>query len=153
MNLSALEIRIVNNVLEQSLGEFFRELENTGDNQQFHPHPFTVEEAKKRVRYSGQDLYYALVAGTQVLGYGMLRGWDEGYKIPSLGIAVHPDFRGMGFGKLLMYYLHTAARYRGAKKIRLKVYSENRAAVALYEKLGYQFESEEAGQKVGYLNL
>jgi len=153
VNSSALEFRIVNKTLEQPLAEFFRTLKEEGVDQYFHPHSFTDEEAKRRAQYRGKDLYYVLVEGNKVLGYGMLRGWDEGYDVPSLGIAMHPAVRGMGLGKLFMHFLHAAARRRGATKIVLKVYPDNTTAVTLYKGLGYAFQVEEAGQLVGFVDL
>lgn len=153
MNSSALEFRIVDKILEQPLAEFFRALKRAGDDKHFHPHPLTKEEARSRARYSGKDLYYVLVEGDIVLGYGMLRGWDEGYEVPSLGIAIHPSVRGMGLGKLFMHFLHAVARRRGGSKVKLKVYPDNTAAVTLYEGLGYTFQAEEAGQLVGFIDL
>jgi len=150
---SALEIRIVDKTLEQPLAEFLRTLEKVGDDKHFHPHPFTDEEVKRRAQYSGGDLYYVLVEGNTVLGYGMLRGWDEGYDVPSLGIAMHPSVRGTGLGKVFMHFLHAAAWRKGASKVRLKVYPENTTAIMLYKKLGYTFQSEEAGQLVGFIDL
>ena len=153
MDSSALECRIVDETLEQPLVEFFRALKRAGDDKYFHPHPLTDEEAKRRAHYSGKDLYYVLVEGDKVLGYGILRGWDEGYEVPGLGIVIHPAVRGMGLGKLLMHFLHAAARRRGASKIRLKVYPDNGIAIRLYEGLGYTFQAEEGGQLVGFINL
>jgi len=138
---------------ESALAEFFRVLVATGDNQHFHPHPLTEEEARRRARYTGLDLYYVLLERREVLGYGMLRGWDEGFEVPSLGIAIHPSARRTGLGELLMRFLHTAARRRGARRIRLKTYVDNKSALELYLKLGYAFQQEEAGQIVGMLNL
>ena len=80
-----------------------------------------------------------LVEGGQVLSYGMLRGWDEGYEIPSLGILVRADVRGAGLGDLTMRLLHLAARRRGARRIRLTVYERNHRAISLYVSLGYKF--------------
>ncbi len=153
MNTSALEIRIVGRTLEKPLAEFFRALRKARDDQYFHPHPLTDEEAKRIAQYSGEDLYYVLVESEKVLGYGMLRGWDEGYEVPSLGIVIHPSARGMGLGKLFMHFLHAAARQRGANKIRLKVYPDNTIAVTMYQELGYTFQSEEEGQLVGFVDL
>ena len=153
MSSSALEFRVVVKTLERPLAEFFRVLRRAGDDKTFHPHPLTDEEAKRLAQYSGKDLYYVLVEGDKVLGYGMLRGWDEGYEVPSLGIVIHPSVRGMGLGKLFMHFLHAAARRRGASKIRLKVYPDNTTAVTMYQELGYTFQAEEAGQLVGFVDL
>lgn len=135
------------------LAEFFRALMDAGDEQEFHPHPLTPQEAERLCRYEGRDLFYVLTDGARVLAYGMLRGWDEGYDVPSLGIAVHPNERGRGIGRLLMEFLHTAARRRGAPRVRLKVYPRNEPALRLYRRLGYAFSGKEQGQLVGYLDL
>ena len=149
----ALEIRRVTPADELSLADIFEAIVGGGDAQYFHPHPLTKAEAHRLAHYEGQDLYYVAADGTNVQAYGMLRGWDEGYAIPSLGIIVHPAARGHGLGKLLMLFLHAAARTRGAKKIRLKVYRHNLSARQLYEHLGYRFDTEEQGQIVGLLDL
>jgi ribosomal protein S18 acetylase RimI-like enzyme len=138
--------------LASALAEFFRVLTKSGATKQFHPHPFTMEEAVWICAYSGRDLYSAAVTGGEVLGYGLLRGWDEGFEVPSLGIAIHPFYTGAGLGRALMHYLHSFARLRGAKRIRLKVYPDNLRAVRLYETLGYRFEEKLSGEQlVGYL--
>lgn len=151
--LSVLEFRRISPELCDALEEFFVLLMREGDERHFHPHQFTREQARLIAHYAGQDLYYVLVADGQVLGYGMLRGWDEGYDIPSLGIALAPAWRDMGMGSVLMSLLHMAARVRGVKKVRLKVHKDNGRAIELYTRLGYRFVSEEAGQQVGFLEL
>jgi [ribosomal protein S18]-alanine N-acetyltransferase len=148
-----VECRRLSPDLVVPLAEFFRKLDEAGDTRHFHPHPFTDEEAEKLSCYSGQDLYCVLVAGRQILGYGMLRGWDEGYQVPSLGIALHPAARGAGLGRMLMHFLHAAAKRRGAARIRLKVYPDNLPAITLYKSLGYIFAAEEEGQLVGHIDL
>jgi ribosomal-protein-alanine N-acetyltransferase len=125
----------------EPLASFFAELVAAGVADTFHPHPFTAQEAARICSYQGRDLYYALLGNTgEVLAYGMLRGWDEGYQIPSLGIAVHPKATGRGIGELMMRFLHIAAIEEGAKEIILKVYKNNHFAVRLYERLGYNLE-------------
>jgi len=150
---AAVECRKLSPDLVAPLAEFFRRLDEAGDTRHFHPHPFTDEEAERLSRYCGQDLYYVLLDGSQILGYGMLRGWDEGYQVPSLGIALHPAARGAGLGMTLMHFLHGAAKSRGAARIRLKVYPDNLPAITLYKSLGYRFAAEEEGQLVGYIDL
>ena len=148
-----LEIRLLSPEWEHALARFFSGLRGPAE-AHFHPHPFTDETAKQLAHYRGEDLYYVLVDGGTVLAYGMLRGWDEGYEIPSLGIAVDSHHRGRGFGELLMHFLHSAARMKGAEKIRLKVYKDNLSACDLYRKLGYQLEENgPEEQLVGILVL
>jgi len=151
--IAALEFRKLGPDLEGALADFFAELKASGTAEYFHPHPFTAEEAKTLCHRQGEDLYYVAVAGGRILGYGMLRGWDDGYEVPSLGIAFRSGDRGIGLGKSFMVFLHSAASLRGSKRIRLKVYPDNTAALNLYESLGYHFEEESAGQLVGYIEL
>ncbi len=135
------------------LVEFFSALQQSGAEGDFHPHPLTPEEADRRCHYNGRDLYYVLVDDDRVLGYGMLRGWDQGYDIPSLGIALHPAEQGRGLGTVFMHFLHGAAKRRGAARVRLKVHPRNIRAIRLYTKLGYRFLGEEQGQLVGLVEV
>jgi [ribosomal protein S18]-alanine N-acetyltransferase len=148
-----IECRAVSPEWANALADFFRALIEAGDEKFFHPHPLNSAEARKLAHYHGNDLYYLLTEGNRVCAYGILRGWDEGYEIPSLGIVVHPRDRGSGLGTTLMHFMHVAARRRGAKKIRLKAYPENSAALKFYQSLGYRFDSDEDGQLVGVLAL
>jgi GNAT superfamily N-acetyltransferase len=139
--------------LETPLARFFEALESRGDGRWFHPHPLTAAEAARLCAYEGRDLYYAAAAGESVLAYGLLRGWDEGYAVPSLGVAVHPNARGLGLARTFMGFLHAAAGLRGAKKVRLKVYPDNGPARRLYERLGYRLAPADDGQLLGFLDL
>ena len=146
-----LELRKLAPELSDALGHFF---ETKCTDPRFHPHAFTVNEASRICAYTGADIYAVAVVQGTIMAYGMLRGWDEGYSIPSLGITVASECRGSGLAQLFMEYLHFNARLRGACSIRLKVYPDNVRAIALYRKLGYQFgDSLEKGQMVGTLPL
>jgi [ribosomal protein S18]-alanine N-acetyltransferase len=151
--MQGLECRLLSPELVGPLDRFFQRIVAAGEQEFFHPHPLTAQHAVERGAYLGKDLYYLLVDGQEALGYGMLRGWDEGFKIPSLGIAIDPGARHLGLGRLLMAFLHGAARRRGAHRVRLRVSGNNIGAVALYRSLGYAFEGEPDGQMLGYLDL
>lgn len=149
-----IELRPLSPEWETSLADLFAALTEGEDERAFHPHPLTEAEAQRVARSSGGDVYSIAAAGDRVVGYGLLRGWDEGYTIPSLGIAVHPAARGLGVGRALMIYLHDEARKRNAPSIRLKVYPTNTPGLALYQSLGYVFDGEEDnGQLVGTFEL
>ncbi len=144
-----LEIISLRPELKEALQDLFAEIHKSEDSALFHPHPFTNAEGERLCSYQGEDQYYALVYGGRILGYGMLRGWDEGYGVPSLGIYVRSEARGAGIGKLLMQHMHVSARLRGATRIRLKVYRHNPIPIRMYRELGYIFEGEEGEQLVG----
>ena len=154
MSETTIEVRRIGQEHEAALVEFFAVLRSRGVEKFFHPHPFTAEAARERAMYSGDDLYFGLFEGEWLLGYGMLRGWDEGYEVPSLGVAIHPDVQGEGLGRLLMDFLKHAARRRGAKRLRLRVAPDNRTAVELYSSLGYALSAEPSSPYlVGLLDL
>jgi ribosomal-protein-alanine N-acetyltransferase len=133
--------------------DFLSALEASGDDRRFKPHDFTETAVERLAGHQGKDIYCVLVEGGRVVGYGMLRGWDEGYEVPSLGIAIHPSMRGKGLGRDLMHRLHEMARGRGAGRVRLRVREDNAEAIALYERLGYAFASREGRYLVGFVDL
>lgn len=150
---SRVECRLLCPELTEELATFFERLIASGGDRFFHPHPLTLDEAQRRTHYAGRDLYCVLLTGSEVVGYGMLRGWDEGFVVPSLGIALDSAYRGRGYGRLLMEFLHVAARDRGATRVRLKVHEDNVPALELYRSLGYVFAPPENGELIGILEL
>jgi len=143
----------VNKKWEKELCSLFEDLLSGGDYHFFHPHPLTASEAKKKIKYSGQDLYFLQISNGTLCGYGFLRGWDEGYEIPSLGLAIHPKFRGRGLGEKFIFFLHEQARNHGAKKVRLTVAADNKAAIYLYSKLGYRFCQKDETALEGFIEV
>lgn len=147
------EYTVVSPSWVEKLAQFFKDIVVNKDDLYFHPHPLTYEKAKKIATYEGDDLYFLRIKDNEIVGYAMLRGWDEGYAIPSLGIVIHPDFRNQGLGKEFIIFLHNRARAKGVAKVRLKVSSNNAGARHLYESLGYSFTDEENDQVIGYCEL
>jgi [ribosomal protein S18]-alanine N-acetyltransferase len=146
-------IRPVDPSWGSAIASFLLDLARTGDDRWFHP--FTLDDASAvRIAASaGADVYLIATDKDRVVALGMLRGWDEGYAIPSLGIAVAATARGRGLGRAMMEQLQAEARRRGASKVRLTVDTGNRAAIELYGSLGYAFEAEADGRLVGFLDL
>src|SRR4051812_28243283 len=114
--------------LASALRDLFAEISADGEERFFHPHPFTQHEAQRLCSNSGRDHYYALLRADRVLSYGMLRGWEEGFEIPSLGLFIRKEARGKGLGKLMVAHLHAVALFRGAVSVRLKVHRDNQIA-------------------------
>lgn len=136
-----------------AITRFFSDLKANRDDQTFHPHPFTRLAAEKIASQTGRDVYLLMVAASEVVGYGMLRGWDEGYAVPSLALAIAPSHRGCGLGRMFLEYLHEQASARGAQKVRLKTYPSNHRALSLYESSGYRFSGKKNEQLVGFMDL
>ncbi|MFZ5491087.1 MAG: GNAT family N-acetyltransferase [Pseudomonadota bacterium] len=153
MSNQGLEIRIPRQEQEPALVEFFSTLTAAGEDAHFHPHALTPEAAHERCTYIGKDLYYVILEKQKVLGYGMLRGWDNGHQVPSLGIALRASERGSGLAAMFVHFLHTAARRHGANRVILNVYRSNVAAIRLYKKLGYTLTDNGDTQLRGTITL
>jgi ribosomal protein S18 acetylase RimI-like enzyme len=57
-----------------------------------------------------------------------------------LGVALLPEFRGQGFGVRLMRQTLDAARSFGLHRVELTVREDNKNAIALYRKIGFETE-------------
>lgn len=145
---------------EAGLAGLFAALTDAGDGSLFHPHPLTRGAAdsicRHRTAEGHRDEYHVAVDPGDdgaIVAYGLLRGWSEGFAVPSLGIAVHPAHRSRGIARRLMTHLHDVAAARGAARVRLKVYRHNLPAMRLYESLGYEFQPHSATELLGFLAL
>ncbi len=139
-----MEFRVVGPRDEQALAALFTDVDVTF----FRPHPFTPEEAHRIATLGGSDVFALLLEDDRPIAYGMLRGWDEGYASPSLGIAVRTSQQGHGYGRAMMLLLHAEAARHGSKTIRLRVHPDNTPARRLYESMGYEYHGEERGELV-----
>jgi ribosomal protein S18 acetylase RimI-like enzyme len=149
-----MEIHLLRPRHAVALGRFFEALKEHGADRVFHPHPLTADAALELANHRGKDLYFVLLDREDVIGYALLRGWEEGYDVPSLGIAIHPDMEEQGLARLLMHFLRHVAVRRGAKKIRLRVHRTNERAIGLYRSLGYTLtDDDDQRYKLGILNL
>ena len=121
----------------------------------FRPHPLTAEEARSLCRKAGtiRDGYFVAEYAGRIAGYSMLRGWDEGYEVPSWGGAVHPSLRDAGIGKRLLLHAVSESISRGAPKMRLTVYKTNARGVHVYGKIGFRFSEKDERSLVGVLPL
>ena len=143
----SLRIRPLGPEDAEQLADLLAELAADPEALHFHPHPFTRAAAKQIAERTGirEDLYFGAVLEGRLAGYGMLRGWDEGYTIPSFGVAVGVRYRGAGVGRSLLRYAISMARQRGARSMILKVHPSNVSARHIYESEGFTFDPVPVG--------
>jgi ribosomal protein S18 acetylase RimI-like enzyme len=117
----------------------------------FDPFPLTAQTAQRIANRRGVDRYFGAERGQDLLGMTMLRGWDEGFAVPSFGILIDREQRGRGLGAAMTETTIEEARRLGASAVRLSVYTANETALGLYQRLGF-IETERAstarGEKV-----
>lgn len=92
--------------------------------------------------------FYGVIAPVEQIGQVFAYGgfWkilDEGH---ITNIAVVPEMRGRGLGKMLVKGLMQLAQIRGVERMTLEVRPSNQVARRLYEKMGF----EEAGIRKNY---
>ena len=122
------------------LTAFFERINSSHYIDLFSPHPFNQDSAARICGYQGRDFYAAVVLDKkEMIGYGMLRGWDDGYQIPSLGLCILEEYQGLGLGEVLLYYLEANASLNNATQVMLKVKKYNEKALKMYQRHDYQF--------------
>jgi ribosomal-protein-alanine N-acetyltransferase len=107
----------------------------------FHPFALTEQSASQLACNKGRDRYYVAVRGGKLIGLSMLRGWDEGYTIPSFGILIDRDSQSQGIGSRLLHFTMSDARRIGVTRVRLSVYASHVSALRLYIIQGFVEQS------------
>jgi ribosomal protein S18 acetylase RimI-like enzyme len=139
-----------------ALGTFFSILSQDPEvGRFFHPHPLSADYARSLCgELAGRrDRYYLTFFRGRPVAYSMLRGWDEGFAVPSFGGSVHPHLRGAGLGRLLLAHAASEAKAAGASRLRLTVYKTNVRALGLYAKFGFIFTDKNEKESIGLLDL
>ena len=82
--------------------------------------------------------YFGLRIENRLVSIAGIHVYSEKYKVAALGnIVTHPDYRGNGFGKAVTAGLCQSLSEH-VDNIGLNVKADNAAAIALYEKLGFE---------------
>lgn len=112
--------------------------------------PFAYDEKTIRGILTGAklDVYLGLFSEKYLVGLAMLRGWDEGYAIPAVGIFVDESYQGRGFASAGLATLIAICRLRSCGKVMAKVYLGNDRAQRFFLDRGFQFHSISADNKV-----
>lgn len=104
----------------------------------FDPFAMTRATAERILGEPREDRYYGAFAHDgRMVALSMLRGWDEGYEVPSLGIVVDHRCHGRGIGRTLTEWTLERARETAAPSVRLSVYADNAPARHIYDRLGF----------------
>lgn len=70
-------------------------------------------------------MYWGLYGGERMIGFFMLRGWDAGYEVPSLGALYDEEYRGFGLMALTVELAKVICLLRGAKQVMYKAHPDN----------------------------
>jgi ribosomal-protein-alanine N-acetyltransferase len=99
------------------------------------PTPWSRESLEKEIENSALTKYVVAKKSGIVIGYaGMWVILDEGH---ITNIAVHPEYRGIGVGSLLLEALIEICKIEFIKSMTLEVRASNARAQNLYKKYGF----------------
>jgi putative acetyltransferase len=86
---------------------------------------------------------FVALDGERVVGWAdIFPAWQPALAhCGSLGMGVHPDYRGQGIGERLLSACIAKARAKGITRIELETRIDNSRAIGLYEKLGFAHEA------------
>jgi ribosomal protein S18 acetylase RimI-like enzyme len=147
--LNALEVTPAAPGDSEMLTRFFAGNRAPSSSRSFDPFELTAERAQLIVSGSSRDRFYLARLDSELVAMSMLRGFGEGYAIPSFGILVDRRHRGRGIGRRVTVWTLEAARAQRCPAVRLTVYASNSTAVALYRSLGFVERSRAAVERHG----
>jgi ribosomal protein S18 acetylase RimI-like enzyme len=136
-NMHDVVLRAIDHNDYDALRYFFERNNVDAVTRHFHPFPLSAETAAAICLREHEDAYFAAWDGEKIVGFYMLRGWEEGYSIPSFGVLVDTEMHGRGIGRYLTDAAIGLARARGSPAIRLTVHEAAAVAVALYKAFGF----------------
>lgn len=100
------------------------------------PTPWSRNSFLSELRENEFAHYFVCRVDGRVMGYaGMWIILDEAH---ITNVAVHPQYRGKGFGHLLLAELMRQSLLRGSDRITLEVRKSNQAAQRVYEHMGFR---------------
>jgi GNAT superfamily N-acetyltransferase len=134
----------------QSLSSFLKENDVPAIVRTFNPFPMNDDTARRISLSSRRDHYYGAFLEGRMVGLSMLRGWDEGYAVPSFGILVDHRFHNKGIGSRLTDFTIAEADDLCCERVRLSVFASNPAAIRVYAAKGFVESHREAVLLAGF---
>lgn len=122
----------------------FLQSQTTGYARFFRPFSFELEAIIHVLTSQRLDVLMGLYWQKQMVGFFMLRGWNEGYDVPAFGILIDERYRGCGLEMLSLETAKIICRLRGASRMMIKMHPENISAKGVARKTGFVQSGVEA---------
>lgn len=104
----------------------------------FIPFPFDRKSIESVLSKAIKDKFYGVFVNESLVGFYMLRGFDEGYSIPSYGVWISEEFSNKGLSTLTLQHAISFCKINSIKRIMLKVHPDNSPAKHIYQKFGFK---------------
>ena len=99
----------------------------------FTPFSFDQDALTDILARQRQDIFMGIYWQEDLVGFFMLRGWDEGYEAPSYGVMIDERYSGYGLTRLSLKMVKSICKLRHSPLIMLKVHPDNTVAKSLFE--------------------
>jgi ribosomal-protein-alanine N-acetyltransferase len=109
----------------------------TADIEAFEP-PWQISPALTRLAIAQADCLTVVEVQGQIAGYQLTTASQDGAHLARL--AVRPTWRGRGLGRALVADLVRRYAERGARRLTVNTQASNQASLAVYRRLGFQFD-------------
>lgn len=103
----------------------------------FRPFGYDEPAIADALARQGQDIFMGLFWQAQVVGFFMLRGWNEGYKVPAFGILIDEQYRGYGLEMAALDTAKVICRLRNVSRLMIKMHPDNISAKGVARKTGF----------------
>ncbi|OUM94598.1 MAG: hypothetical protein A9Z00_10465 [Thermobacillus sp. ZCTH02-B1] len=109
------------------------------EKQRFVPLLLLADESEEMIRkYLGKgDLYYLVDASSETVGVIVMLAWNDG-TVEMKNVAITPEHRGKGLGKLLVTKAMQIYREKGFKRFIVGTANSSIGNLAFYQKLGFR---------------
>ena len=135
-NIKDISIRKIGPDLAQELSELLRNVD-PDYSKYFIPFNFDLQTVEKKLTDAKLDLFFGIFVNARLVGFYMLRGFDEGYDIPSYGVWISSEFAGKGLARLTIQHAISFCKINNINQLMLKVHPDNLKAIKLYEDFGF----------------
>jgi len=148
LNPLSLEIKRINTNHAKELSDLL--LKSSKEySKHFIPFEFDLEAVSTAIGKANKDMFFGVYVEFQIVGFYMLRGWDDGYDIPSYGVWIAENFSSKGLSKLTLHHAISVCRINRIKKLMLKVHPDNLIAKKIYEDFGFVYQ--DIDKRIGHL--
>jgi L-amino acid N-acyltransferase YncA len=144
--LRELTVRALGPSDEPALAELFAANDVPEVTRWFDPFPLSAEMAGTLSRHEGRDLYWGAWSDSELVGFAMVRGWDEGHPQPAYGCLVDSGHHGRGIGRTLTGMALEQLRERGVPEVRARVHDDNGASLRMHLAAGFEELERGAGR-------
>jgi RimJ/RimL family protein N-acetyltransferase len=121
----------------------------------FHPFDFEEPSIRRTLEAARKDRFWVFMVESQLAGFFMLRGFDQGYARPSFGVFVAEQFQSRGIARAALAHSIRWCEENGVERLMLKVSAENPVARRVYLEAGFQVSGmcDKTGHEIMELSL